>query len=60
MILSAFQYFWNTKISNFDSIKFGQENILRFHIPMKNFSGVNIIQSQAQLDKPVHNLSFSE
>ena len=56
VIGGALQHLRDTKVSKFDGIILGQEYILRFEISVKNLATMNILQRQAKLHKPIHDL----
>ena len=56
VVARALQHLGYTKVPEFDSIILGQEYILRFQIPVENLAAVDILQRQAKLYKPIHDL----
>ena len=58
MVLRALKHLRNTEIAQLNRIALGQENVLRFNIPMQNLTTVDVIKGKAQLHEPVHDFSF--
>jgi hypothetical protein len=55
-----FKLLRDTKVTNFHVALLGQKDVLRFEVPVHDFTVVNVLHSKTDLTKPVENLRFRD